>query len=167
MRKTIRSSKPSSPRAVGANGHTAFEVFLKGGASGDGRWVLLDHDLSTVIYNKDGTALLSLAEIHKDWKRLTDRQFLPGRQHGWLVCGLHPGDGSSYARYQVAEYLAAVRVRVPDDGMSEDGARLYLATRLDEITVPEPFAHEAEVIALGFAPEPLRAIKLPNPDARK
>lgn len=61
----------------------------------------------------------------------------------------------------------ALIVRVPDDGMSEDGARLYLATRLDEITVPEPFAHEAEVIALGFAPEPLRAIKLPNPDARK
>ena len=51
--------------------------------------------------------------------------------------------------------------------MSEDGARLYLATRLDEITVPAPFAHEAEVIALGFAPEPLRALKLPNPDGRK
>lgn len=61
----------------------------------------------------------------------------------------------------------ALLVRVPDDGMSEDGARLYLATRLDEITVPAPFAREAEVIALGFAPEPLRAVKLPNPDSRK
>jgi hypothetical protein len=61
----------------------------------------------------------------------------------------------------------ALLVRVPDDGMSEDGARLYLATRLDEIAVPEPFAHEAKVIALGFAPEPLRAVKLPNPDGRK
>lgn len=61
----------------------------------------------------------------------------------------------------------ALLVRVPDDVMSEDGARLYLATRLDEITVPAPFAHEAEVIALGFAPEPLRALKLPNPDSRK
>lgn len=61
----------------------------------------------------------------------------------------------------------ALLVRVPDDGMSEDGACLYLATRLDEITVPAPFAHEAEVIALGFAPEPLRALKLPNPDSRK
>jgi hypothetical protein len=61
----------------------------------------------------------------------------------------------------------ALVVRVPDDGMSEDGARLYLATRLDEITVPAPFAQEAEVIALGFVPEPLRAVKLPNPDGRK
>lgn len=61
----------------------------------------------------------------------------------------------------------ALLVRVPDEGMNEDGARLYLATRLDEITVPAPFVHEAEVIALGFAPEPLRAAKLPNPNGRK
>jgi hypothetical protein len=61
----------------------------------------------------------------------------------------------------------ALLVRVPDDGMSDDGARLFIATRLDEITVPTPFAHEAEVIALGFAPEPLRAVKLPNQDAGK
>src|SRR5215216_3596563 len=61
----------------------------------------------------------------------------------------------------------ALLVRVPDDGMSEDGARLFLATRLDEITVPAPFAHAAEVIALGFAPEPLRAVKLPNQDTSK
>jgi hypothetical protein len=60
----------------------------------------------------------------------------------------------------------ALLIRVPE-GTSEDGARLYLATRLDEITVPAPFVHEAEVIALGFAPEPLRALKLPNPDGRK
>lgn len=61
----------------------------------------------------------------------------------------------------------ALLVRVPDEGTSEDGARLYLATRLDEITVPAPFAHEAEVIALGFAPEPLRAVKLANPNGSK
>lgn len=64
----------------------------------------------------------------------------------------------------------ALLVRVPDNGysgMREEGAGLYLATRLDQITVPAPFAHEAEVIALGFAPEPLRAVKLPNPDDRK
>ncbi len=96
----------SRGRGVGTEGHNAFEVFLTGGPYGKGKWVLLDHDLSTVIYNKDGTALLSLAEIYKDWKKLTDRQYLPGRQHGWLVCGLHPSDGGSYARYAVAEYLA-------------------------------------------------------------
>jgi hypothetical protein len=64
----------------------------------------------------------------------------------------------------------ALLVRVPDNGysgMSGEGAGLYLATRLDEIRVPAPFANEAEVIALGFAPEPLRAVKLRNPDGRK
>jgi hypothetical protein len=60
----------------------------------------------------------------------------------------------------------ALLVRVPDRGISgtnEEGAGLYLASRLDEITVPSPFASEAEVVALGFAPEPLRAAKLPQP----
>jgi hypothetical protein len=58
-------------------------------------------------------------------------------------------------------------VRVPDDGMSEEGARLFLATSLDEMTVPTPFANETEVIALGFSPEPLRAVKLPNQNTSK
>ena len=44
---------------------------------------------------------------------------------------------------------------------------LYMATRLDEITIPEPFASEAQIIALGFAPEPLRAVTLPDPFATK
>lgn len=60
----------------------------------------------------------------------------------------------------------ALLVRVPDNGisgMSEEGAGLYIATRLDEMTVPAPFAPEAEVVALGFAPEPLRAAKLRKP----
>ena len=60
----------------------------------------------------------------------------------------------------------ALLVRVPDNGnsgMSEEGAGLYLATRLDEVTVPAPFAPEADVMAGGFAPEPLRAAKLPKP----
>jgi hypothetical protein len=93
-------------RGVGCAGHNTFEVFLTGGPYRAGKWALLDHDQSTVIFNTDGTGLLSLAEIHKDWKRLTDRGFLPKRQHGWLVCGLHPDDASAYAAYNVAEYLA-------------------------------------------------------------
>jgi hypothetical protein len=42
---------------------------------------------------------------------------------------------------------------------------LYMATRLDEITIPQPFASEAQIITLGFAPEPFRAVTLPGPDA--
>lgn len=93
-------------RGVGVSGHNSFEVYLKGGPYGQGKWALLDHDISTVIYNQDGSALLSIADVQKNWKQLVKRNYLPGRQHGWLVCGLHPDDGSVYATYQVAEYLA-------------------------------------------------------------
>ena len=44
---------------------------------------------------------------------------------------------------------------------------LYMATRLDEITIPKPFASEAQIIALGFAREPLRAATLPDLDTTK
>ena len=93
-------------RAVGVSGHNSFEVFLTGGAYGQGKWVLFDHDISTVIYNADGTALLSLAEIQRDWKQLAKRTTDLKKQHGWQICGLHPDDGGSYASYDVAEYLA-------------------------------------------------------------
>jgi len=61
-------------------------------------------------------------------------------------------------------------LRVPsmtaETGESRD-VLLYMATRLDEITIPEPFASEAQIIALGFAPEPLRASTLPAPNGNK
>ncbi|HEX6984941.1 MAG TPA: hypothetical protein VF170_06170, partial [Planctomycetaceae bacterium] len=93
-------------RGVGVAGHNSFEVFLTGGPYGDGRWALLDHDLSTVIFDETGRRLLSAAEVAKDWQRLTDRGFKPEKQNGWPVCGLHPGDGSCFQAYNVAEYLA-------------------------------------------------------------
>lgn len=93
-------------RAVGADGHSAFEVFLKGEQYGQGQWVLLDHDLSNIVYDPTGTRLLGMKEISADWKRLTDRAFKPERQHGWLICGLHPGDNGSYASFNAVEYLA-------------------------------------------------------------
>ena len=92
-------------RCVGVEGHNSFEVFLKGGAYGEGRWALLDHDISTVIFARDGKRLLSINEVRDDWKNLTSRTFAPAKQHGWLVCGLHPDDGGVYRRYNVAEYL--------------------------------------------------------------
>ncbi len=95
----------SRGRGVGVDGHNSFEVFLTGDGYGAGRWALLDHDISTVIFDKDGKRLLSLKEVNADWKKLTDRQHAPERQQGWLVCGLHPGDGATYRRYDVAEYL--------------------------------------------------------------
>jgi hypothetical protein len=93
-------------RVAGVNGHNSFEAFLTGSPYGPGKWVLLDHDVCTVVFNPGGTALLSAREVQSDWKRLTDRAYAPQRQHGWPVCGLHPGDGGSYSQYNAVEYLA-------------------------------------------------------------
>ncbi len=93
-------------RVVGVDGHSSFEVFLTGGPYGRGKWVLLDHDTSTVIFNLAGTALLSIPEIKAD-QRVTSRTFKPERQHGWLVSGLHPDDAPGvYTRYDSAAYLS-------------------------------------------------------------
>ena len=93
-------------RGMGVAGHNSFEVWLTGGEYGAGRWALLDHDLSTVIYNESGTRLLSLVEVKENWRNLVRRDFKPEKQDGWLVCGLHPDDGSVYKEYNTAEYLA-------------------------------------------------------------
>ena len=45
-------------RGVGVDGHNSFEVFLTGGPYGDGKWALLDHDISTVVFDPDGGSLL-------------------------------------------------------------------------------------------------------------
>lgn len=90
-------------RCVGVTGHNSFEVFLTGGAFGDGRWALLDHDVSTVVFDAAGERLLSIAEIRRDVNRWTDRA---AAKHGWLPCGLHPGDGGAFDSYRTAEYLA-------------------------------------------------------------
>jgi len=61
-------------------------------------------------------------------------------------------------------------LRVPSMTYGKDETRdvlLYMATRLDEITIPQPFASEAQIIALGLVPEPLRAATLPAPDGNK
>src|SRR6516165_9320425 len=50
-------------RGLGVSGHNSFEVFLTGGEYGKGKWVLLDHDVSTVIFSDDGKRLLSIPEV--------------------------------------------------------------------------------------------------------
>jgi hypothetical protein len=62
--------------------------------------------------------------------------------------------------------LLRVPSMIPGKDESSDVV-LYMATRLDEITIPEPFASEAQIIALGFAPEPLRAVTLPSLDTTR
>ena len=93
-------------RVAGVDGHNSFEVFLKGGPYGAGKWVLLDHDLSTLIFDDQGERLLSIFEIGANLDRLTDRDHRPEKQRGWLVSGLAEGDGQVYRGYHTAEYLA-------------------------------------------------------------
>ena len=97
---------PSRSRVTGTQGHNSFEVFLTGGPYGEGRWALLDHDLSTVIFDPAGTSLLGMDAVAADHQRLASRDHAPDRQQGWLVCGLHAGDAGSYAAYRSAEYRA-------------------------------------------------------------
>jgi hypothetical protein len=93
-------------RSVGVSGHNSFEVYLTGGEYGDGRWALLDHDLSTVLFDEDSQRLLSIGDIYRDPRRLTSIAQGGGRQHGWPVCGLHPDDGNAFDTFRTAEYLA-------------------------------------------------------------
>jgi hypothetical protein len=57
------------------------------------------------------------------------------------------------------EHGPALIVRVPDETSEKGEARLYIAGRLTGVTVPTPFASEAELIAMGWNPERLRSLK--------
>ncbi len=92
-------------RGVGVDGHNALEVFLTSGRYGNGKWALLDHDLSCIVYDERGQTLCSVREIGEQLQTLTNRSYKPERQHGWLISGLHPGDAAAYRKFAVAEYL--------------------------------------------------------------
>ncbi|WP_020469010.1 hypothetical protein [Zavarzinella formosa] len=120
-------------RDLGCSGHNSFEVFLKGGAYGDGKWALLDSDQSCVVFDVDGKRLLGLKEIAPDWKKLTDRAFKPNRQHGWLICGLHPSDNQTYSEYRTAEYLAGYAGPPPSVHLRRgETFRRYLSPGLED-----------------------------------
>ena len=93
-------------RDLGVDGHNSFEVFLTGKSYDAGKWVLLDHDLSTVVFDEQGKSLLSIPDVRANLKAVTDRSYRPEKQHGWLVCGLAEEDGAVYDQYNTAEYLA-------------------------------------------------------------
>jgi hypothetical protein len=57
------------------------------------------------------------------------------------------------------EYGPALIVRLPDETSDKGEAKLFIANRLQGVTVPAPFAPAAEVIALGWSPERLRSLK--------
>jgi hypothetical protein len=124
---------PGRGRGVGVEGHNSFEVFLTGGPYGAGKWALLDHDVSTLIFDESGERLLSITEVAKNWKALTDRGYKPSKQHGWPVCGLHPGDGGVFQACNVAEYLAGYAGPPPMVHLRRgETLRRYLEPGLDD-----------------------------------
>jgi hypothetical protein len=142
-------------RGVGVAGHNAFEVFLTGGAYSTGQWALLDHDLSTVIFDASGQRLLSIPEVKNDLKRLIDRKFSPQKQNGWLVCGLHPDDGGVYAKYTTAEYLAGYAGAPPMVHLRRgETLRRYFAPGLED---GKTFVFWGRNYNMGGVPGPERA----------
>lgn len=120
-------------RAAFVPGHTSFEVFLKGGAYGDGRWVLLDHDISTVIFHEDGSRLLSIREIAENLKKYADGKFKPERQRGWLVGGLHPEDPQVYVKQTGSAHQFGYAGPPPRLNLrSGESLRRYLRPGLDD-----------------------------------
>ncbi len=121
-------------RVVGVAGHNSFEVYLTGGAYGTGRWALLDHDVSTVIYTPDGSRLMSLDEIVPDVNHLADPAYQPQRQHGWRVSGLYDDDARGvYTSFNTAEYLAGYAGAPPAVHLrSGESIRRYLRPGLED-----------------------------------
>jgi hypothetical protein len=147
-------------RCVGVSGHNSFEVFLTGGAYGKGKWALLDHDVCTVVFDERGSALLSIPEVRRDWKRLTDRGYKPDRQHGWPVCGLHPSDGAAYQEYAVAEYLPGYAGPPPTVHLRRgERFRRYLRPGLED---GKTFAFWGRNYNTGGVPGPERSLTWVN-----
>jgi hypothetical protein len=120
-------------RAVGVSGHNSFEAYLTGGAYGSGKWVLLDHDLSTVIFSGDGKRLLGIPEVMSDLKSFANPAYKPERQRGWRVAGEADEDAKVYDSYRVAEYLAGYAGPPPMIHLRPgESFRRYLRPGLDD-----------------------------------
>ncbi|HTG43557.1 MAG TPA: hypothetical protein VK633_03385, partial [Verrucomicrobiae bacterium] len=147
-------------RGVGVSGHNSFEVFLRDPIYPEGKWALLDHDISTVIFDSDGQRLLSIPEIRPRLKDFTSRNFQTPKQNGWLVCGLHPDDGSVYDSYNTAEYLAGYAAVPPIVHLRRgEVLRRYFAPGLDD---GKTFAFWGRNYRSGGIPGPERSLTWVN-----
>jgi hypothetical protein len=140
-------------RGMGVEGHNSFEAWLTGGPYGEGKWVLLDHDISTVIYNEEGNALLSIPEVKANLKKLGDQKYKPEKQNGWIVAGLHPQDAFGvYTLYSTAEYMAGYAGVPPmihlrrgetlrrylDPGLADGKTFVFWGINYNEAGIPGP-----------------------------
>jgi hypothetical protein len=57
------------------------------------------------------------------------------------------------------DYGPALIIRAPDESLDGAAVRLFVAAHLEGVDIPRPFAPASEVIAMGWNPERLRALK--------
>jgi hypothetical protein len=148
-------------RAMGVDGHNSFEVWLTGGPYGAGKWALLDHDISTVVYNAEGTALISIPEIKADLARMCDPKFKPERQRGWLVGGLHKDDPRGvFTGYHCAEYFAGYAGAPPMVRLRRgETLRRWLQPGLED---GKTFVYWGHNLKMGDIPGPARHLTWVN-----
>ena len=103
---------PCRSRTSGVPGHNSFEVYLTGGEYGSGKWVLLDQDVSTVVFDSSGKRLISIDEVAKD-NNYKNPSFKPERQRGWRVGGLADTDPSVYTGCTTSQYNGGYAVLPP------------------------------------------------------
>jgi hypothetical protein len=142
-------------RTLGVNGHNSFEVFLTGGPYGNGKWILLDHDISTVVYSEDGSRLLSMPEVKANLEKLCDPKYKTEKQHGWIVSGLHPRDAAGvYTQYACAEYLAGYEGVPPMVNLRRgETLRRYLRPGLED---GKTYVYWGQNLNSGAIPGPAR-----------
>ena len=94
---------PGRSRVCGVAGHNSHEVFLADSNYGGGKWVLLDHDVATVVFGPRNGGLLGIADVLKP----ANQPFQAGARQGqWPRCGLHPDDHSPFSALTTVEYRA-------------------------------------------------------------
>lgn len=91
---------PNRDRTPCVAGHTTFEVYLKGGAYGEGKWALLDHDVSTVVFKPDGSRLCGVMDVAADMTL----QKTGSKARGWLPSGLYANDFNAYKQVKFCAY---------------------------------------------------------------
>lgn len=139
-------------RVAGVSGHNSFEVYLTGGAYGQGDWVLLDHDVSTVIFDDEGKRMLGITAIKPQVNKYKEQGYKPERQKGWLVAGLHPKDAAAYDSFSTAEYVDGyagptpmVRLRAgealrryPAPGLEDGKTYVFWGRNYNDNNIPGP-----------------------------
>ena len=142
---------PCRSRTCGVRGHTSFEVWLTGGAYGQGRWAILDHDISTVIFTPDGSRLMGLTEVSRDWRSAVKNG---SRERGWLPGGLHPSDPGTYRQFKWVGYNSGYAAVPPMVYLrSGESLRRYLKPGLED---GKTYAYWGINFLIGGIPGPHR-----------